>query len=121
MPTRAQDRVGRGPFAALLILLSLFLTSATAAAGAGQDLRAPARLGSSRHAAASAIVPSGTRNPSDDEPLGTGADSPVPPSAPDIVTDRLGTRPSAESSSAAWAAIPRPAASAYRARAPPAS
>jgi hypothetical protein len=100
--------------------LSLFLTSATAA-GAGQDYRAPARLGSSRHAAASAVVPSGTRNPLDDEAFGPDTDSSVPPSAPRIVTGRLWTRPSLEGKSAVWAAIPRPAVASYRARAPPAS
>jgi hypothetical protein len=119
VPTTAQDRTGRGPFAALLILLSLFLTSGTATAG--QDLRAPARLGSSRQAAASAIVPTATRNPLDDEPAGTGADPSVPPSAPGVVSVRLWTRPAVEGPAAAWAAIPRPAAAAYRARAPPAS
>jgi len=117
----AQDRVSRGPLAALLILLSLFLASGTAAAGNSQDFRAPARLGPSRHAAASAIVPSGTRNPLDDEPYGAGTDSAVPPSVPGAVTRRLWTRPSTEGPSAASAAIPRPPSASYRARAPPAS
>ncbi|HET9639693.1 MAG TPA: hypothetical protein VFP12_10835 [Allosphingosinicella sp.] len=120
MPTTAQDRVSRAPLAALLVLLSLFLASGTAAT-ANSDLRAPARLGPSRHAAASAIVPSGTRSSLDDEPAGAGPESSVPPSAPGIVTERIGTRPSAGQPSAPSAAIPRPAVASYRARAPPAS
>lgn len=119
MPTTAQDRVRRGPLAALLILLSLFATSGTAAAGS--DLRTPARLGASRHAQATAVLPSGIRNSSDDEPLGGGAGASVPPSAPGIVTERLWTRPRAETLAASSAALPRPPRAAYRARAPPAS
>ncbi len=119
MPTTAQDRIRRGPLAALLILLSLFATSGTATAGS--DLRSPARLGTSRHGPATAVLPSGTRNSSDDEPLGSPAGASVPPSAPDIVTERLWTRPRAETPIAEPAAPPRPRRSAYRARAPPAS
>lgn len=117
MPMPAQDRMSRGPFAALLILLSLLLGSASAAAGS--DLRAPgARAGSSRNGAATALLPSGPRNSLDDEASGEGAS--LPPSGPGIVTEILWARPLAEAPSAARSAIPRPAGAPYRARAPPA-
>lgn len=121
MPTTAQDRVRRGPFGALLILLSLLLSSGTAAA-AGNDLRGPlARLGPSRSGAATAVLPSGTRNPLDDEATDSGAGPALPSTDPRLVTERLGARPLAAAPSADSAALPRPAYSSYRARAPPAS
>src|SRR5688572_31522794 len=96
----AQDRLRRGPFAALLILLSLVLGSAGAAA-AGNDVRGPAaRPGSSRHAAA-ALLPTATRNTLDDDVRRDGAGSSLPPSAPGIVTETLWARPPAENASAA--------------------
>lgn len=119
MPMQAQDRPGRGPFAALLILLSLVLGSASAAA-AGSDLRGPAaRPGSSRQASV-ALLPSATRNSLDDEASGEGEGSSLPPSAPGIVTQALWARPLPEASSSASNAVPRPAHAPYRARAPPA-
>ncbi|MGA9582968.1 MAG: hypothetical protein WBR13_13470, partial [Allosphingosinicella sp.] len=67
MPTTGQDRAGGGPFAALLILLSLFLGSTTAAA-AGADPRGPStRLGSGRHNVAAALLPTGARHAVEDE------------------------------------------------------
>lgn len=121
MPTRAQDRVGRGPLAALLVLLSLFLASGTSVS-ASDDLRAPAsRLGSSRPGAAAALLPSGTRNPLDDEISGGGAGPTLLPSEPGIVTERLWARPRAEAPSAASAVVRPAAGGPYRARAPPAS
>jgi hypothetical protein len=121
VPTRAQDRVSRGPLAALLVLLSLFLSAGTAAA-AGDDIRAPAaRLGSSRHGTATALLPPGTRNPLDDETSDAGGDPPLLPSGPGIVTERLWARPAAEAPSVTAAEIPRPPNASYRARAPPAS
>lgn len=118
MPTPAQDRMRRGPLAALLILLSLVLGSASSAAGS--DLRGPAaRPGSSRQASA-ALLPSATRNNLDDDASGEGADSSLPPSAPGIVTQALWARPLPEAPSATSKAVPRPAHAAYRARAPPA-
>jgi hypothetical protein len=120
VPTTAQDRVPRGPLAALLILLSLFLGSATAAAGA--DLRGPAtRLGSSRPGSATALLPTAARNSLGDETSGAAAGPSVLPSAPGLVTERLWTRPRAEFPSGAWIAVPKPAGASYRARAPPAS
>ncbi len=120
MPTTAQDRISGGPLGALLILLSLFLGSANAAATAA-DLRGPAtRLGSSRPSVAPVLLPSATRNLLDDERLGSGAGPALPPSRPRIVTQRLSARPPADFPAARWAAIPRPASASYRARAPPA-
>jgi hypothetical protein len=114
----AQDRVGRGPFAALLILLSLVLGSVTAAAGA--DLRGPStRLGSSRHSTATALIPSPARSPLDEEIPGPGPS--LLPFVPGIVTESLPARPGAESRPAAGSAVPRSATASYRARAPPAS
>jgi hypothetical protein len=123
VPAPAQDRIGRGPFGALLILLSLLLGSGTgAAAAAGSDLRQPtARLGASRHAAAAALVPSGIRNPLDEDSPGAGSGAAPPPPAPGLVTRALPARPAAGPLAGQDAAHPgRPAAS-YRARAPPAA
>ena len=120
MPTTAQDRVRRGPFAALLILLSLFLGSATAAAGT--DLRGPStRLGSSRHSPAAALLPSPARSSLEDEASDSGSGPSLRPSAPGIVTEGLPARPRAGFRPAAQASIPQPASASYRARAPPAS
>ena len=120
MPTTAQDRVSRGPLAALLILLSLFLSAGTAAAS--DDIRAPAaRLGSSRHGASTALLPPGTRDPLDDELPGAGADPSLLPPAPGIVTERLWARPLAGARPRERGPAPRPPSASYRARAPPAS
>lgn len=119
MPTRAQDRTGRGPFAALLILLSLFLGSATAAAGADLNGSAP-RLGSSRQGPSAALLPAGARNPLDDEKRDSGAGPSIIPTIPGLVTERPWTRPGAEYPSGGQAAAPRPATASYRSRAPPA-
>jgi len=119
VPTAAQDRGRRGPLAALLILLSLVLGSATAAGGA--DLRGPsARLGSSRHVPAAAVLPAGARSAVDEEIAGSAAGSSVPPTAPGIVTERLRARPAAGFRPGAEAAVAGPASASYRARAPPA-
>lgn len=120
MPTRAQDGNRRGPLAALLIVLSLFLGSATAAASA--DVRGPStRLGSSRHNAAAALLPSGARNSPDEEVSGAGGGQSLLPCGPAILTESLSARPLPEVPSVEWAAIPRPGSASYRARAPPAS
>ncbi|MEA3065936.1 MAG: hypothetical protein QOJ27_2388 [Sphingomonadales bacterium] len=120
MPTTAQDRDRRGPLAALLILLSLFLAAGTAAAGS--DVRGPAaRFGSNRHNASTALLPPGARNLADDEMSGAGDDPSPVPSAPGIVTERLWERPLAEVASPERGSVPRPPSASYRARAPPAS
>ena len=121
MPRTAQDRAGRGPFAALLILLSLVLGSATAAA-ASADTSGPAtRLAPGRQNSAAALLASGTRNPLEDEAKGAGAGPSILPCRPGIVTELLPARPRAGSPSAAPAALPRTANAPYRARAPPAA
>ena len=121
MPATVHHRVRRGPFGALLILLSLLLSTGTAAAG-GNDIRASlARLGQSRHGAAATILPFGTRNSLDDEAPGTGGGSAVPSTGPSLVTQILWTRPLGDAPSSDRAALPRPAGASYRARAPPAS
>jgi hypothetical protein len=120
VPTTAHDRIRRGPLAALLLFLSLFLTAGTAAANSHSPASA-ARLGPSRHGSATALLPAGTRNPLDDEASSAGAGPAVAPSGPALVTERLWERPGAEAPSYGWAAVPRPAGASYRARAPPAS
>ena len=121
MPGTAQDRVRRGPLAALLILLSLVLAAGTAAAGSSSIESAAARLGTSRHGTATALLPPGTRNTLDDEAPGLDTGPSIPPSAPGIVTEILWAGPRGGTSSGARPAAPRPAGASYRARAPPAS
>ena len=119
MPSPAQDRDRRGPLAALLILLSLFLTSGTAAAG--YDVQDPAsRLGSGRQGTATALLPPGIRNPLDDETSNGESGPTLLPSGPGIVTERLWARPLAGAPSLAFGEVPRPSSASYRARAPPA-
>ena len=121
MPTKAQDRIGKGPFGALLILLSLLLGSGTAAA-AGSDPRSPsARLGANRASAAVALLPAGCRNPCDDDSSGPGLAAALPPPAPGPVTRTLWSRPAAEPCSGEGAEPAKPACASYRARAPPAA
>jgi hypothetical protein len=121
VPTAAQDRVRRGPFAALLILLSLLLGSAGASA-AGNDPRGPAsRLGSSRQGTATALLPATARNPVEDETPGAGTGPSLPASAPYIPAERLWARPRADFPSSQLGALPGVPGAPYRARAPPAS
>jgi hypothetical protein len=120
VPTTAQDRVSRGPFGALLILLSLLLATGAAAAS-GSDAREPVPgLGPSRHGAATALLASGARNNSDDDGLATGDGPAAPPSGPSLVTELLWARPLADAPSGDRIALPRPTGASYRARAPPA-
>lgn len=121
MPTRPQDRMHGGPFAALLILLSLLMGSATAAAAGADPRGASTRLGSGRHNVAPALLPAGTRHSLEDEEPGSDSGPYVLPSAPGIVTERLWERPPAELPSGTGAeAPPPPPTASYRARAPPA-
>ncbi len=120
MPKTAQDRTGRAPLAALLILLSLFLAGGTAAAGSSSQ--APdARLGAGRHAAPTALLPAPNRTHPDDEVPRSGTGPFALPSAPAPVTQSLWTRPSAGFPTGVPAAAPRAPSSPYRSRAPPAS
>ncbi|HEU0098444.1 MAG TPA: hypothetical protein VFQ67_06665 [Allosphingosinicella sp.] len=101
--------------------MGLLLSTGNASAG-GIDLRGPAtRLGPSRSGAPTALLPSGTRNPLDDEAVGPDGGPSVPPSAPAIVTEPLWARPLALARPESRAELPTPAPSAYRARAPPAA
>ena len=122
MPTGAHDRIGRRPFSALLILLTLLLGSANAAAAAGNGVRAPsARFGSGRHGPATALLATATRTSSDDDASGSGTGPLLGPSRPGIVTRRLWTLPQTEFPVGLRAAAPEPPGAYYRARAPPAS
>jgi hypothetical protein len=121
VPTTAQDRVRRGPFAALLILLSLLLSSGVDSA-AGSGLRDPlARLAPSRNGAGTALLLSATRNPLDDETTGPEGGPFLAPSEPIPVTDLLWARPVAGAEARDRLSGPKPATASYRARAPPAA
>lgn len=120
MPTRAQSGASRGPFAALLILLSLVLGSAASTA-AGADLRGPStRLGSTRQGPSAALLAAPARSALEDEAPGSGSGAFGLPHRPAIVTERLWTGPEARIRAAAPATRASPAAASYRARAPPA-
>lgn len=120
MPGSAQDRVRRGPLAALLILLSLILSAGPAAA-TSSDIRSSARLGASRPGTSTAILLPGTRNSLEDEAPGSGGGTSVPPPRPAIITEYLWARPAALDATASRFALPPPTSSAYHARAPPAA
>ena len=120
MPMTAQVRVRRVPIRALLILLGLFLSSGTAAS-ASSELREPlARLGPSRQGPATALLPSGNRDSLEDEALGTGGSSSLPPGGLGVVTRLLWARPLADAPLVRFALLQQATNAAYRARAPPA-
>jgi hypothetical protein len=119
VPTTAHDRIGTGPLAALLILLSLLLGSGGPVAGAS-ELRAPgSRLGAGRQAATALVLPSAIRTSAEDAASESGDESSTPPGAPALVGEPRWSRPPFPSSGPA--ALPRAANESYRARAPPAS
>jgi hypothetical protein len=113
----AQDRMQRGPLAALLILLGLFLGSGPAAATTSGFAAPAARA--ERQGAAAAYLGSASRSTLDDEKVGAGPL--VLPSHPRLVTDRLWTRQGAGFPVPAADQPPRPSLLLYRARAPPAA
>jgi hypothetical protein len=119
VPSQAQDRIVRGPFAALLILLSLLVGSGGAAA-AGADIRNSARLSPSRQSASVALLPAGTRNGLEDEASAASGDKAVPVCEAGIVTERPWARPAADAPGGDQAPLPEPAGPSHRARAPPA-
>jgi hypothetical protein len=120
LDSRAQERARRGPVAALLILLGLLFGSGSGLA-AGFDSGQGAQLGSQRHGAPAILLRSAHRDatPDDDKGPEPGA-SPVPrPSG--VVTTLVAARPGSPFQAAADLRLPRAAAAAYRARAPPAA
>lgn len=120
MPKPAQDSVTKGPFAALLILFSLFLSSGTAAAGNG-NLQSSARLSAGRQGATAAILQSSVRPSEDEAAEATGEWPPLLPPGAGIVTAGPYVTPAAGASSASTADLPRLAPASYQARAPPAA
>ncbi len=120
MPTPAQERIGRGPFGALLILLSLLVGSGGAVASSG-DIRHSERLGPSRQSASAALLPSATRSAVEEEPCTAGGDPAASPSGPQVVTKRLRARPEAVPSRGHQAALSKTTGPSHRARAPPAA
>jgi hypothetical protein len=119
VPTPAQDRHQRGPLAALLILLSLFLGSGTAAAGPNALAGPAARPALGRSGAA--LLPPAFRSTLDDETQATGDGPAVPSRSPAVVTRLLWARALGATPAVPAAARARPAAFFYRARAPPAA
>ena len=119
MPKPAQDKMTRGPFAALLILFSLLLSSGTAAAASGNPSSA-ARLSAGRQGATAAILQSSVRFTDEEAADGEGDWPPLLPHRPDVLTVRLWLVPAAGASAASTAHLPRTATASYRARAPPA-
>ncbi len=119
MATPAQERIGRGPFGALLILLSLLVGSGSAVA-ASADLRHSARLSPSRQSAAVALLPSAARSAVEDEACASGdpADS---PSGPRVVAERLRAGRAALPAFGHQAELPGTTGLSHRARAPPAA
>jgi hypothetical protein len=120
VPTPAQERIGRGPFGALLILLSLLVGSGSAAF-AGADIRHSSRLSPSRQSASVAFLPAGIRNLVDDEASAAGGDAAPSPAEPRIVAERRWARPAADVSASRRVPLPAPAGPSHRARAPPAA
>lgn len=118
MPKWAHDRSGRGPFAALLILLGLVLSSGAAAGSASVQPGSAVRQSPVRSNAAILVarpaergaVPGETPDPK----------SFAPPRSPAVVKTILWARPTAETGFGAGPAIRQPAHRSYRARAPPA-
>ncbi len=120
MATPAQERIGRGPFGALLILLSLLVGSGNAAA-ASADLRHSARLSPSRQSAAVALLPSAARSTAQDEACASGGDPADSPSGPRVVAERLRAGRAALPAFGHQAELPRTTGLSHRARAPPAA
>jgi hypothetical protein len=121
VPKPAQDRLQRGPLAALLILLGLFLGSGTATANVAGLAAPAARSAQGRQGSASALLQSSLRATLDDEAADGGTPPPILASAPSLVSETGWTRPLAHSP--AETAVPRSLRGAffYRARAPPAA
>jgi hypothetical protein len=115
-----QERIVRGPFGALLILLSLLVGSGSAVA-AGGDLRQSARLSPSRQPASVALLPAGARNSIEDEASAAGGDPAASPFEPRAVTERLRARPAAGAPAGHQVERPKTAGLSHRARAPPAA
>lgn len=120
MPRPAQERIVRGPFGALLILLSLLVGSGGAVA-AGGDIRQSARLSPGRQSASVALLPAATRNTIEDEASASGGDPAAVRSEPAAAAQRLSTRPLPDASGGHRAPLPAPAGPSHRARAPPAA
>jgi len=120
VPDRAQEGVRRGPFAALLLLLGLVLSSGPFAGGV-QSIRDPGpRLGSARFGApTSALRFTGQRVVSDDA-AATDAPTVLPP-APRIVVEPLTARPLPPVAAESPSELSPVATASYRARAPPAA
>jgi hypothetical protein len=118
VPKLAQDRIRRGPVAALLVLFGLFASSG-AIAGAGPNIRDTlARPGAARPGAAASTVRSYDPALAADE---TGQDptSWIPPVRPRLVLETLFAGRSRPFAAAPFPAPEQDAPSSYRARAPP--
>ena len=117
-PNPAQDKAIRGPFAALLLLLGLFLAPANAAPGAELRLAAGSVSDLQR---ASAVLRTSGQVDADDDRSDAEPQSFAPPSPPVIFTRIVGARPTAEPGIEAREIQAAHTHSPYRARAPPAA
>lgn len=121
MPNRAHSGGDRGPFAALLILLGLLVSSGPIA-GVAQSVRdATPRLGSLRPAGAATSLRSSDRVALANQTSVLADDSFTPPSPPTITRADLTLRPAVSGTGKAFSDLPQRSASSYQARAPPAA
>jgi len=118
VPYQAHDRVRRGPFAALLILLGLLLSSGAVTGSASVPRSSAARQSSDRAGAAILVARFEERSVLSGET--PDPDSFAPPASPRIATSALWVRPLAQAGLGASPSFLQPAYRSYRARAPPA-
>ena len=121
MPKPAQDRMQRGPLAALLILFGLFLGSGTANATLAGIAAPAARAAPGRQGSAPDLVPSAARAATGKAMASGAGGPPLPAAGPEVVTQALWTGQRAAPTSALPVPRPQPGARFYRARAPPAA
>ncbi|TFI60095.1 hypothetical protein E2493_02285 [Sphingomonas parva] len=118
-PARSSRAARKSPFAALLILLGLMLAGGPGTVpAAGDPLARPNALRQGGPARSLLRSDQGNRLWTDAAPA--DADSLGPPPSPNIVVERLATRPGQLFTPGAFAGLPGRAAAPYRARAPPA-
>ena len=121
MPKTAQDRMQRGPIAALLILFGLFLGSGPATANVAGVAAPAARTVVGRQGLAAALSHPASRSTLHDESSDGAGGPPVLAARPDVVTQALSIGQSDRTPAALPVLLPQPGARFYRARAPPAA
>lgn len=116
MPNSAHDRAGRGPFAALLLLLGLIIGTSTAAAP-GADLRIGSASKPDHYRPSAFFRCQGVLA---DDKCGDDTSSFVEPPPPQVRTERLFERPGADGATLTPFTFAAGTDSHYLARAPPA-